>query len=174
MRLLLTGTDNEFMSPTNGLKRAAIIVPVIGVILIVCMVARPMPGEQTPWEFFLDAVPHIDSIGKGLALAFFTTTLTFMNFMAVIAKFRLSVLLPVVLIALASSAVFSPAVRQSRLVRVGFGLVALGVVPLIIAGRFTNNPLGFGFLFAFLTPVGGLLIVSGAIFALAATQSPES
>ena len=137
------------------------------------MVARPLPGEQTPWEFFRDAVPHIDSIGKGLALAFFTTMLTFMNFMAVIAKLRLSFLLPVLLIALASSAVFSPAVRQSRFVRVGFGLVALGVVPLIIAGRFTNNPLGFGFLFAFLTPVGGLLIVSGAVFALAAKQSSD-
>jgi hypothetical protein len=54
----------------------------------------------------------------------------------------------------------------------GFGLVALGVVPLIIAGTFTNNPLGFGFLFAFLTPVGALLIVTGTIFALAA-QSPN-
>ena len=161
------------MSPTNGLKRAAIIAPVIGVILIVCMVARPLPGEQTPWEFFRDAVPHIDSIGKGLALAFFTTMLTFMNFMAAIATLRLSFLLPVALIALASSAVLSPAVWQSRLVRVGFGLVALGVVPLIIAGRFTDNPLGFGFLFAFLTPVGGLLIVTGTIFALAAKQSPD-
>jgi hypothetical protein len=63
-------------------------------------------------------------------------------------------------------------VRQSRLVRLGFGLVALGVVPLILAGTFTNNPLGFGFLFAFLTPVGGLLIVSGTILALA-EQSPD-
>ena len=71
-----------------------------------------------------------------------------------------------------SLAVFSPAVRQSRLVRMGFGLVALGVVPLIVAGTFTNNPLGFGFLFAFLTPVGGLLIVSGTVFALA-EQSPD-
>ena len=48
-----------------------------------------------------------------------------------------------------------------------------GVAPLIIAGRFTNNPLEFGFLFAFLTPVGGLLIVSGTVFALAAKQSPD-
>jgi hypothetical protein len=166
------GTDKRCMSPTNGLKRAAIIVPVVGVVLIVSMVARPLPGEQTPWEFFRDAVPHIDSIGKGLSLAFFTTVLTFMNFMAVAAKLRLSLLLPIALIALVSLAVFSPAVRQSRLVRMGFGLVALGVVPLIIAGTFTNNPLGFGFLFAFLTPVGGLLIVSGTIFALA-EQSPD-
>jgi hypothetical protein len=161
------------MSPTNGLKRAAILVPVIGVVLIVSMVARPLPGEQTPWEFFRHALPHIDSIGKGLALAFFTTILTFMNFMAVMAKLRLSLLLPVVLIALASLAVFSPAVRQSRLVRAGFGLVALGVVPLIIAGTFTNNPLGFGFLFAFLTPIGGLLLVGGTLFALAARQSAD-
>jgi hypothetical protein len=168
----MAGTDKRGMSPTNGLKRAAIIVPVIGVVLIFSMVARPLPGEQTPWEFFRDAVPHIDSIGKGLALAFFTTVLTFMNFMAVAAKLRLSLLLPIALIALVSLAVFSPAVRQSRLVRMGFGLIALGVVPLIIAGTFTNNPLGFGFLFAFLTPVGGLLIVSGTIFALA-EQSPD-
>ena len=101
------------MSPTNGLKRVAIIVPVIGVVLIVCMVARPLPGEQTPWEFFRDAVPHIDSIGKGLALAFFTTMLTFMNFMAVIAKSstQLSCCRSGA-IALVSWAAFSPAVRQ--------------------------------------------------------------
>ncbi len=162
------------MSPTDGLKRAAIIVPVIGLVLIVSMVARPLPGEQTtPWEFFRDAVPHIDSIGKVLGLAFFTTILTFMNFMAVAAKLRLSLLLPIALIAFVSLAVFNPAVQQSRLVLVGVGLVALGVVPLNIAGMFTNNPLGFGFLFAFLTPVGGLLIVSGTIVALAAKQSPD-
>jgi hypothetical protein len=159
-------------SPANGLKRAAIIVPAIGIVLIVSMVARPLAGEQTPWEFFRDAVPHIDSIGKGLGLAFFTTILAFMNFMAVAAKLRLS-LLPIVLIALLSLVLFSPAVRQSRLVRVGFGLVTLGVVPLIIAGTFTNNPLGFGFLFAFLTPVGGLLIVGGTVLGLTAKQSPH-
>ena len=159
-------------SSAGGLKRAAVIVPVIGIVLIVSMVARPLAGEQTPWEFFRDAVPHVDSIGKGLGLAFFTTILAFMNFMAVAAKLRLSVL-PVALIALLSLVLFSPAARQSRLVRVGFGLLALGVVPLIIAGTFTDNPLGFGFLFAFLTPVGGLLIVGGAILALTAKPSPH-
>jgi hypothetical protein len=157
---------------TNGFKRAAIIASVIGVVLTVSMVARPLPEEQTPWEIFRDAVPHIDSVAKGLALAFFTTVLTFMNFMAVAARLKLSVL-PIGLIAVVSLAVLSPAVLQSRLVRAGFGLVALGVVPLIIAGTFTNNPLGFGFLFAFLTPLGGLLIISGAIFALTAKQSPD-
>jgi hypothetical protein len=148
-------------------------MPVIGLVLIVSMVARPLAGEQTPWEFFRDAVPHIDSVGKGLALAFFTTVLTFMNFMAVMAKLKLSLVLPAVLVALASLAVFIPAVRQARLVRLGFTLVAIGVVPLIIAGTFTNNPLGFGFLFAFLTPIGGLLIVGGILSALAHKPSPD-
>jgi hypothetical protein len=157
---------------TNGFKPAAIIGSVVGVVLTVSMVARPLPQGQTPWEFFRNAVPHIDSVGKGLALAFFTTILTLMNFMAVAARLKLSSL-PSGVIALGSLAVLSPAARQSRLVRAGLGLVAFGVVPLIIAGTFTNNPLGFGFLFAFLTPVGGLLIISGAIFALIANQSPD-
>jgi hypothetical protein len=38
---------------------------------------------------------------------------------------------------------------------------------------FSDNPLGFGFLFAFLTPIGGLLIVGGAILALTAGQSMD-
>jgi hypothetical protein len=171
----LAGTDKRCMSvsPTDGLRRAAIILPIVGVILIVSMVARPLPGEQTPWEFFRDALPHVDTFSKGLGLAFFTTVLTFMNFLALVARLRLSFLLPIALIALMLLAVFSPAVRESRLVRVGFGLVTLGVVPLLIAGTFTDNPLGFGFLFAFLTPIGLLLIVSGAIFALATRESPD-
>ena len=157
--------------PTDRLRRAAFVVPVIGVILIVSMVARPLPGEETPWEFVVDNLPRIDSFGKVLGLAFFAIILTFMNAMALAAVFRLGVLVPVVFIALVLMAVFSPVVRESRLVRAGFGLVALGVVPLWVAGMFSNNPLGFGFLFAFLTPIGGLLIVGGAILALTAGQS---
>jgi hypothetical protein len=41
---------------------------------------------------------------------------------------------------------------------------------------FTDNALGAGFVFAFLAPVGGLLIVGGAIFALAGggtTRRPD-
>jgi hypothetical protein len=169
----LLGADKRSMGPADGLRRAAIIGPVIGALVIVSMVARPLPGEDTPWEFFRNALPHIDSFGKALGLAFFTTVLTFMNFMALAARLRLSLLVPIAFIALTSLAAFNPAVRQSRLVRVGFGLVALAVLPLLIAGAFTDNALGFGFLFAFLTPVGGLLIVGGAISALAAKHWPD-
>jgi hypothetical protein len=41
-----------------------------------------LPGEETPWEFVVDALPRIDSFGKVLGLAFFAIILTFMNAMA--------------------------------------------------------------------------------------------
>src|SRR5262245_23322395 len=108
--------------PTDGFRRAAFVVPVIGVILIVSMVARPLPGEETPWEFVRDSLPHVDSFGKVFGLAFFTIILTFMNAMALAAAFRLDMLVSAVFLALVLLAVFSPVVRESRLVRAGFGL----------------------------------------------------
>jgi len=155
----------------RDLTRVALIGLVIGVVLTACLVTRPVPGAETPWEFIRDALPHIDSVGKAAALVFFGTVVTFMNFLALTAKLRLS--LPLFLIPLMALALFSPAVRQSRLVRTGFVLAGVGVVPLLIAGRFNNNPLGFGFLFAFLTPVAGLMIVAGIIMALTAGRAPD-
>jgi len=156
---------------TRDLTRVAVFGLLIGVVLIGSMVTRPVPGHGTPWEFVRDALPHIDSAGKAAALVFFGTIVTFMNFLALTATLRLS--LPFLLIALMALAAFSPAVRQSRLVRLGFVLAGVGVVPLLVAGRFDNNPLGFGFLFAFLTPVAGLMILAGITVALTAGRTPE-
>jgi len=99
--------------------------------------------------------------------------LTFMNFMTLAARLRVGPLVQTFFLGLAAVTLFSPTVRRSRLARTGTGLVVLGVVPLLIAGIFDANPLGFGFLFASLTPVGALLIVSGAIAALLGGQSPN-
>lgn len=153
-------------------RRRAIILIVVGVVLLVSMFTRPAPDYETPWEFSRDALPHVDSIGKVLALVFFTTVLAFMNFMGVTARLRLHPLIPAIaLVVPAALAAFSPAVRRARLVHAGFVLVGLGVVPLAIAGIFNNNPLGFGFLFAFLTPIGGLLLIVGTIAALTRTTT---
>jgi len=170
--VLTDGADTKSMSAlSRDLTRAATIGVAIGAVLIVCMVARGMPEHETPWEFFRFALARTDSVGKAIALVFFTTVFTFMNLLALTARLRLG--LPIVLLALVALAALSPAVRQSRLARCGFALVGAGVLPLVIAGRFDNNPLGFGFLFAFLTPIGGLLIVSGVITALTTRQPPE-
>lgn len=154
----------------RDLTRVAVIGLVIGGVLIACLVIRPVPGEETPWEFIRDALPHIDSAGKAAALVFFGTIATYQNFLALTRK--LGVGLPVLVIAFMALALFSPAVRQSRLVRTGFVLAGVGVVPLLVAGQFNNNPLGFGFLFAFLTPIAGLMIVAGIIMALTARRPP--
>jgi hypothetical protein len=63
-------------------------------------------------------------------------------------------------------ALVKPEVRRSRLVRGGLVLVSVGWVALVVAGRFNDNPLGFGFLFAFTTPLGAVMMLAGAIGAL--------
>lgn len=155
-----------------GLRRSAIIGLVIGAVLTASMFVSGIPGEEwTPWQFVHNALPHIDTVGKALALVFFGTIVTFMNFMALMARLRLS--LPIIVVALLAVAALSPAVRQSRLVRTGAVLMGVGVLPLVIAGQFDNNPVGLGFLFAFVTPIAGVLIVSGTLLALTDRESPD-
>ena len=88
----------------------------------------------------LQALPHIDNPWKALSLAFFTTMLTFMNFMALVATLRVGPLVQIFFLGLAALTLFSPTVRRSRLVRTGTGLVVLGVVPLMIAGILRQQP----------------------------------
>lgn len=145
---------------------------VIAVILIVALFARPIPDESTPWEFLRNAVVHLDSAGKIAGAVFFTIVLMGMNLIATLARLRLGLMLPVVL--LAALAVMSARVRRSWLVRIGFGLGALGVVPLVIVGALiTDNPVGLGFLFAFLTPIAALMILGGAVLALTTKESHD-
>lgn len=61
----------------------------------------------------------------------------------------------------------TPHVRRSWLVRAGFILFLVGFVPLVVVGVFiTDNPIGLGFLFALLTPISMLMIISGTVVAL--------
>jgi hypothetical protein len=161
-------------SRPRGPSRGIIVVAVVAAALVVALFARPLPDEQTPWEFLRNGAAHADSPGKRMALVFFTIVLMWMNFMAALARVRLGLLLPIVLGALLALTLVSPRVRQSRLVRVGFGLLAVGLIPLVVVGGLiTDNPVGLGFLFAFLTPIAGLLILCGTVLALTTRQSHD-
>lgn len=161
-------------SDRGGPPRRLMVVGVVAAVFIVALFARPLADEQTPWEFFRASAARTDTAGKVAALFFFTTVLMWMNLMAALVRVRLGLLLPIVLVALAVLAAVNAQVRRSRLVRVGFGLLVAGVLPLAAVGTFgTDNPVGLGFLFAFLTPIAALLIVTGTILALTADRSPE-
>jgi hypothetical protein len=81
------------------------------------------------------------------------------------------VALLVTLGALLFFAATKPHVRKSLLVRAGFGVFLVGFIPLVVVGSFiTDNPVGLGFLFAFLAPVSVLLVISGTVLALATGQ----
>lgn len=155
--------------------RALTVIAAIAVVLVVGLFAKPLPDEGTPWEFFRGGAAHTDSPLKLTGLVFFTIVLAGMNLMATAARLRVGPLVPILIVAVAALAIVSPNVRRSRLVRAGFGLLLLALLPLAVAGSFvTDNPVGFGFLFAFLTPIGAVLIVAGAILALTATRPDAS
>lgn len=113
--------------------------------------------DDTPWGFFSKNVKHADSLGKWLALLFFTTMMAY---------FYLPRLLFGIAIVVGVLAMVKPQVRESRLVRIGLVLFFIGFVVLNIAGRFTDNPLGAGFLLAFLSPVAAVIMLLGAMGAL--------
>jgi hypothetical protein len=118
---------------------------------------RKPSDDDTPWGFFRKNVKHADSLGKWVALLFFTTMLTYLYLP------RLSLGIVIVVGVLA---VVSPQVRASRLVRIGLVFFLLAFVVLNVAGRFTNNPLGAGFLFAFMSPLAAVMMLLGAMRAL--------
>lgn len=145
--------------------RAVALVSTAATLLIVGLFARPISDESTPWQFLHAGLAHADSVGKTAGLVFFTIVLVGMNLMASLARLRMGLVLPVVLFG--AAAVSSARVRRSRLVRIGVGLGILGVVPLVLVGTMvTDNPVGLGFLFAFLMPVAAILIISGTVLAL--------
>jgi hypothetical protein len=134
-------------------------------VLFVTLLATPLwAGTSTPWEFFRQNAAYADSVSKRLGLIFFTIVLMWLQ----LGSLRL--LLPIALIGLAASAIRNPHVRGSRLVQIGFSIFLLGFVPLLLAGvLMTDNPIGFGMLFAFLSPIGLLVIVVGTTLALLKT-----
>jgi len=120
----------------------------------------PAPAEDdTPWGFFSKNIKHADTLAKWLALIFFTTLLMYLYLPRLVLG---------VVIAVAGLALVQPRVRHSKLVRVGLVLVSVGWVALAVAGRFNDNPLGFGFLLAFTTPLGAAMMLLGAMQALLA------
>ena len=113
---------------------------------------------DTPWQFFSTNVRRADSLGKWLALIFFTMVLT---------ALYVPRLLRGVVVLVGVLALVVPRVRHSRLVRIGFAVFLLGVVPLAVAGRLlTDNALGFGFFYAFTQPIAAVMMALGAIQAL--------
>jgi uncharacterized membrane protein len=118
---------------------------------------RKPSEDDTPWGFFRKNVKHADSPGKWLALLFFTTMMAY---------FYLPRLLIGIAIVVGVLALVKAQVRESRLVRIGLVLFFIGFVVLNIAGHFTDNPLGAGFLLAFLSPVAAVMMLLGAIGAL--------
>jgi hypothetical protein len=118
----------------------------------------PVPADDdTPWGFFTKNIKHADTVGKWLALIFFTTMLTYLYLPRLVLG---------VVIVVAGLALVQPRVRHSKLVRGGLVLVSIGWVALAVAGRFNDNPLGFGFLLAFTTPLGAAMMLLGAMQAL--------
>lgn len=115
---------------------------------------RSPSDDDTPWGFFTKNIKHANSLGKWLALIFFTVMLTYMYLPRLV--FGIVIVVGVL-------ALIKPQVRNSQLVRIGLALFFLGFVALNVAGRFNNNPLGFGFLFAFLSPLAAVLMLLGAV-----------
>lgn len=113
--------------------------------------------DETPWGFFIENIGKANSLGKWLALIFFTVVLTALH---------LPLLWKYIVIAVGVLALLVPRVRRSRLVLAGLALLLVGLVPLFVAGQFNSNPLGFGFLFAFTQPLAAILMALGATSAL--------
>lgn len=118
---------------------------------------RSPADDDTPWGFFSKNIKHANSLGKWLALIFFTLMLTYMYLPRLVFG---------VVIVVGVLAIVKPRVRSSRLVRIGLAFFILGYVALNVAGRFNNNPLGFGFLFGLTSPLAAVLMTLGAVKAL--------
>jgi hypothetical protein len=118
----------------------------------------PGPSDNdTPWRFFRENLAHADSPMKWLALIFFTMVLT---------ALYLPRLLNAIAFVVAVLALVNSKVRNSQLVRIGLTVFVLGFVALNVAGRFNDNALGVGFLFAFSRPLAAVMMVLGATQAL--------
>jgi hypothetical protein len=118
---------------------------------------RSPADDDTPWGFFSKNIKHANSLGKWLALIFFTLMLSYMYLPRLVFG---------IVIAVGALAVVKPQVRNSRLVRIGLAFFVLGFVALNVAGRFNDNALGAGFLFALTSPLAAVLMLLGAVKAL--------
>src|SRR3954466_15751975 len=103
-------------------------------------IVSTLATDDTLWEFITNAIRHADTPGKWLALPFFTILMAYLY---------LPRLLLWIVALVGVLALVRPPVRDSRLVRSGLALFVLGFAVLTVAGRFNDNALGAGFLFAF-------------------------
>lgn len=78
----------------------------------------------------------------------------------------------------AFAATFALAVKESRLVRTGLVLLAVGWTPLLLyvlyesfSGRTGGNPIGLGLLLFFSTPIASVLILVGVVVSAIAARS---
>ena len=120
-------------------------------------IVSTLAADDTLWGFISNAVKHADTPGKWLALPFFTILMAYVY----LPRLLIGIVIVVGLLALVK-----PRVRESRLVRSGLALFALGLAVLTVAGRFNDNALGAGFLFALTSPIAAVMMVLGAMGAL--------
>ena len=120
-------------------------------------IASTLAADDTLWGFISNAIRHADTPGKWLALPFFTILMAYVY----LPRFLIGIVIVVGVLALVK-----PQVRASRLVRSGLALFALGLAVLTVAGRFNDNALGAGFLFAFTSPIAAVMMMLGAAGAL--------
>jgi len=120
-------------------------------------IASTLAADDTLWGFISNAIKHADTPGKWLALPFFTILMAYVY----LPRFLIGIVIVVGVLALVK-----PQVRASRLVRSGLALFALGLAVLTVAGRFNDNALGAGFLFAFTSPIAAVMMMLGAAGAL--------
>ena len=117
-------------------------------------------APDSPLEFFLKTFPDADTVPQRVGLIFITIVRMWLQLGP------LRMLLPVALVALVALAVSKPHVRGSRLVQIGFSILLFGIVPLLLAAVLgSDNPIGLGMLFAFLTPIGLVVTVVGTTLA---------
>jgi hypothetical protein len=129
------------------------------VILTVVPATTVYAQEESAIQYFREHLSKADSVTKMAALVFVTVML---GWLQLIGYHRL--LLGLIVVTFMAAAAAVPRVRESRLVRVGLFSLFLGLVPLVLAGvAGEDNALGAGFLFAFVTPVGLVTVVTGAI-----------
>jgi hypothetical protein len=158
-------------APRRLLSVTLVIVLISGLTGVRCAIAAPVSAaavaaaargqasgqsgdDYAPWRFFADNVRHADSFWKFLELIVYTVL-----FSGLYAAFYL----PYIVLAIAVFALINARMRGSTLVRAGLLVYVGGLAALFVAGRFNDNPLGFGFLYSLTRPVGAFLMMLGAV-----------
>jgi hypothetical protein len=138
------------------------------IIVTNSLAARIYAQGSTPWEF-LGQVGQAETLSQRFGLIFVSVVMMWLYLG------RLRLLLPIILLALVVLAIAKPGVRRSRLVRTGFALFIVGLLPLLVVGIFvTDNPVGLGMLFAFFSVIGLSVVFVGVIVALLKSPTTDT